>query len=235
MEPNPVPSFLYILRKTKTKPHMKKIFLLIGSLCLISWNVNAQAWKSKEVEVADILEFMERDGKYIQKYDLSAITDTTLQLAVRLQEHFGRDSVKTHVNQLFGPVRLIYPWGDTVWAKEVMLMVGPKSDSTALFTLSLKDRSSISRLVKYRKMAPYFTAYATYMTRPFEVAALKEGEYTPISLYGSFWFDKEIYEKHGQIIHRFCGSNEVDVALEDEMFDLSPHYFIVSIGLFKSE
>lgn len=66
---------------------------------------------------------------------------------------------------------------------------------------------------------------ASYHLRPFAVQDFTPGEAMPVFLYGSMWLD----EKYN--IYRFCGSKEVDAAMEDELFKLSPHYFVIKLKL----
>lgn len=65
----------------------------------------------------------------------------------------------------------------------------------------------------------------TYHTRPFRLQEFTPGKEIPILLYGSMWLD----EKYN--IYRFCGSSEVDAEMEDELFKLSPHYFVIKLKL----
>ncbi|MCD8171883.1 MAG: DUF5041 domain-containing protein [Alistipes sp.] len=67
--------------------------------------------------------------------------------------------------------------------------------------------------------------YVAYSSRPFEEQEFVPGRKTPVVLLGAFWYD----ERFG--VNRFCGSDEVDAAMENELFELSPHYFVVSLRL----
>ncbi len=64
-----------------------------------------------------------------------------------------------------------------------------------------------------------------YATRPFAVRQMVPGEKIPVALLGAFWHD----EKYD--IYRFCGRKELDLDIEEDIFDLSPHYFIVYLRL----
>ncbi|MCD8101061.1 MAG: DUF5041 domain-containing protein [Alistipes sp.] len=67
--------------------------------------------------------------------------------------------------------------------------------------------------------------YVAYSSRPFEEQEFVPGRKTPVVLLGAFWYD----ERFG--VNRFCGSDEVDAAMENELFELSPHYFVVNLRL----
>lgn len=65
----------------------------------------------------------------------------------------------------------------------------------------------------------------SYHLRPFSAQDLVPGKETPLFLYGSMWYDEKFN------IYRFCGSKEVDPEMEDDLFKLSPHYFVIKIKL----
>lgn len=68
----------------------------------------------------------------------------------------------------------------------------------------------------------------SYASRPFEVQPFETGRKIPLVLFGSFWVDENGHT-------RFCGSDELDAGMQDEIFRLSPHYYIISVELLPVE
>lgn len=62
-----------------------------------------------------------------------------------------------------------------------------------------------------------------YNTRPFKLGKIKENEFTPLFLLGSFWYDKR------SKVFRFCGDTELDPDMSSDMLKQLPHYYIIGI------
>ena len=62
-----------------------------------------------------------------------------------------------------------------------------------------------------------------YLSKPFKTQELKIGQFIPLVLYGSFWYDKNFG------FHRFCGENEIDPDMSSEILKYIPHYYIIGI------
>lgn len=68
-----------------------------------------------------------------------------------------------------------------------------------------------------------------YEARPFILKDIKMGEFIPLLLFGSFWWD----EQFG--VHRFCGDNEIDPDLSTEILKYIPHYYVIGVEIKPAE
>lgn len=183
------------------------------------------------VDAADLQELLELKGMYIYKYDLSGIRDTSMQVTVRVDEHFGRDSVRTIRRLMMGD--LFYRWNST-YSESLKVMIVPQTDSTSMLYCDLEGRMKAGVVLNLRKVPPKFTLYNTYRPVPFKMEELKMGEQVPVMLFGSFWHDAKLSERlGGQPAYRFCMEKVMEADMRNEAFDLMPHYWVVYVGLQK--
>lgn len=225
---------------------MKKI--LIGSLlALVSLGtvaakknvkpapvqVAAGVFRMQEAPVgaADLQELLELKEMYVRKYDLSGLRDTSLQLTLRIDEYFGRDSVRTERELVLGDV---YSGWDSSYVQSLKFLFVPKTDSTAMLYCDLEGRMQMGTLLKFSKAEPDFKRYNAYRPKPFKPEELKVGEKVPVMLFGAFWYDTEL-SKHfgGEPAYRFCMENEMDADMNNVAFDRMPHYWVLYVGLQK--
>lgn len=62
-----------------------------------------------------------------------------------------------------------------------------------------------------------------YNTRPFKTGELTTGQFIPLVLFGSWWYDKDFG------IHRFCGEKEINPDMSSRILKYLPHYYIIGI------
>ena len=62
---------------------------------------------------------------------------------------------------------------------------------------------------------------------PFTVSELKLGEFMPLVMFGSYWFDEEAG------FYRFCGESELEADLSSKILSLIPHYYIIGMTVTK--
>lgn len=187
--------------------------------------------RETSVGEADLQELLELKGMYIRKYDLSGIRDTTLQVTLRIDEYFGRDSVRTVREMVLGDV-----WSrwDSSYVKSLKFLIVPKTDSTAMFYCNLEGRGQRGELLKFSRAEPDFKRFNSYRPKPFKFEGLEAGKVVPVMLFGAFWYDAEL-SKHfgGEPAYRFCMQNEMLADRQDEAFGSMPHYWVVCVGLEK--
>lgn len=225
---------------------MKKI--LIGSLLALAAIVTATAKKSPKptpapmqtgvfqtaklpVDATDLQELLELKGMYVHKYDLSGIRDSTLRVTFRIDEHFGRDSVRTVREMVLGDVSSRW---DSSYLKNLKLLFVPKTDSSAVLYCNLEERMQAGAMLKFRKAEPDFKIYNSYRPKPFKLDGLEIGKEMPVLLFGAFWYDAKLSERWGgEPAYRFCMENEMNADMHNEAFDRMPHYWVVYVGLEK--
>ncbi len=63
----------------------------------------------------------------------------------------------------------------------------------------------------------------SYYAKPFMTSEFIIGQFIPLVLLGSVWYDKDFG------IHRFCGENEISPDMSSEILKYIPHYYIIGI------
>ncbi|MCF0192375.1 MAG: DUF5041 domain-containing protein, partial [Prevotella sp.] len=66
-----------------------------------------------------------------------------------------------------------------------------------------------------------------YESRPFKLNDIKIGEFTPLVLYGSAWYDKE------SGCFRFCGDKEISPDMHEDLVKYIPEYYVIGVILRK--
>lgn len=62
-----------------------------------------------------------------------------------------------------------------------------------------------------------------YYARPFKTSEFTTGQFIPLVLFGSMWYDKDFG------IHRFCGENVISPDMSSKILKYIPHYYIIGI------
>ena len=183
------------------------------------------------VDAADLQELLELKEMYMHKYDLSGIRDTMLQVTVRIDEHFGRDSVRTVREMGLGDV-----WSrwDSSYLKSLKIIFLPRTDSTAMLYCDLEGRGQRGELLKFSRAEPDFKRFNAYRPKPFKLDGLEADKKVPVLLFGAFWYDAELSKRFGgEPAYRFCMENEMIPDMHSEAFARMPHYWVVYVGLEK--
>ena len=62
---------------------------------------------------------------------------------------------------------------------------------------------------------------------PFKVDKIQLGEFIPLVMLGSYWFDEEAG------FFRFCGEDELEADLSSKILSLVPHYYVFGMSVTK--
>lgn len=100
-----------------------------------------------------------------------------------------------------------------------------KSDSTVTALLSVDGQGTSYMRLKLRKIKNESTGkdVCGYATRPFVINDFKLGEFIPLVLYGSFWYDPEFK------VIRFCGDNTISPDFKENIVKYIPNFYVIGI------
>lgn len=100
-----------------------------------------------------------------------------------------------------------------------------KSDSTVTALLSVDGQGTSYLQLKLRKIKNESTGkdVCGYATRPFVINDFKLGEFIPLVLYGSFWYDPEFK------VVRFCGDNTISPDFKENIVEHIPNFYVIGI------
>ena len=99
-------------------------------------------------------------------------------------------------------------------------------DSLRFLSLAL-SRTGEARmpLKRYPICKPDGTAEYSYTTRPFTINTFQLGEFIPLVLYGSFWWDNDAG------CTRCCGESVIAPDFSSEILKYIPHYYIIGVEI----
>jgi hypothetical protein len=103
------------------------------------------------------------------------------------------------------------------------------NDSTAIFSFHCSDDGAFRCPLPLKPMvcpSDFGRNVYQYGTRPFElVPPFAVGQFIPLALYGSYWYDAEMEGT------RFCGDNFIKPDLSSDILKFIPHFYIVGFKI----
>lgn len=168
----------------------------------------------------DLKWVLENRKIYTYQTDLRPVKDKNYELTLYVDEYHKRDSVHQVHSSRSVTRRSIEERHFQM--ERLQAMFHFLSDSVAMINIHIPDFSGFG---VRRSLIPLENDTYLYNSRPFAPSRFETGKKIPLVLFGSFWKD----ERFG--VYRFCGMKELPPDMKDEMFDLIPHYFIVSIRI----
>lgn len=100
------------------------------------------------------------------------------------------------------------------------------TDSLVKMIIDLNPMMTLSRKLPLKPLdAPGHEGEYQYDMRSFKVHAFKPGEFIPLVLIGSFWWDERFK------IIRSCGESELPADMRSDMFKRMPHYYVIGVAL----
>lgn len=198
-----------------------------------------------EPDLSDWVSMLEWDGYHINAFDISQLTDTTWNIEFQIREYAGDSLVtsnkvgyrfvfpnrrmvtdfpeelrsKIKESDMYSPEKGIY-----TAAEKITLSVKPQNDKHQLpVRISVVGMGSYSQTLLLQPIEDKAADREVYWyePRPFTTDGFKEGEFTPLLLIGSAWYDPEFK------IVRFCGEDEIDPEFKANILKDIPHYYVV--------
>ncbi|MBO4944115.1 MAG: DUF5041 domain-containing protein, partial [Muribaculaceae bacterium] len=107
----------------------------------------------------------------------------------------------------------------------------PPTDSIRRISIMVPSQGTVFKQIKLREQhSPDGKQSATnYIGRTFKTQEIKEGEFTPLVLIGSFWWDPKFN------IFRFCGEIEIEPDLSSKIVKNIPHYYVIGVVATKQQ
>lgn len=228
---------------------MKHLFCLIIPL---SFFLTAQAQEIRPVSSTfqDYLPVLKDSGYSAFSFDISSLQDSTYRFEFIIKEYehgemieekalsrnvptsqnrmmlslFSHEDQKTILEsgQAYDAAKGIYKV-----SKRFTIGFHPTStDSLVKMIIDLKQMMTLSRKLSLKPLdAPGHEGDYQYDMRSFKVHAFKPGEFIPLVLIGSFWWDERFK------IIRSCGESELPADMRSDMFKRMPHYYVIGVAL----
>lgn len=131
-------------------------------------------------------------------------------------------------NRLYDASRGIYKAGERI---NVGFLPARDSKNGGKEIPMMFDIPDIGSFFSYLKLRPIYQpggdadaeGMYSYHIRPFNISEFTPGEFTPLALLGSMWYDPQFQ------IFRFCGENVINPDLSSLMLKYIPHYYIIGV------
>lgn len=230
---------------------MKKI-LITSCILIMSCAAFSQQIKNKNVELDDFVTLLGNSGYELFSYDITELLNERYDIVFVKKEFLAGKEIKSSDLSKISNKRLLTEFPESQWQKVVDEggVIDPKTqaiahaekfsfgffpsgnDSTKTMQLEVPGFTTLSRIsfklkglsTKDSDNLMYF-----YNTRPFKLNAFKEGEFTPLILLGSGWYD----EKYN--VFRFCGEIEIEPDMSSELLKDVPHHYVIGVRIFKKQ
>jgi len=230
---------------------MKRFFFILLTGALFSLHVNAQELKRTQPDISDYIPLLNAAGYEVFTFDLSSLKDDTYNIEFVIREYVDgvlvSGSPENDFRYFTRNRRMLSDFPEEV-QKEIIsdghvydldkgilslgkkLSIGftPSVDSLKSVSIRLENMAELRQLLPLKPLtvSPFEGQYS-YGSRPFKVGAIELGEFTPLVLVGSYWYDEE-----AQVV-RFCGEDEIAADLSTKMLSKIPHYYLLGITVTK--
>ena len=227
-----------------------KRFLLTALAALACLPLCAQQIRPAGASVEDYVELLKASGYEAYSFSLEGMADATYHIEFDVREYAGGELVSTNPSGGFSNRIMLdnfspeeytpeevaqikaeaYDFDGGIFALGERLTVGfvPSADDTAVkCRMAVADMGSASLQLDLKPIENeiYRRPVYRYVSRPFRIGTFAEGEFIPLVLYCSFWYDRTAG------VVRCCGESEIDPQLTAQILKESPHYYIVGVTL----
>lgn len=222
------------------------IFIVLAGIAF-SLDVNAQELKRTEPDLSDYIPLLNVAGYEVFTFDISSLKEDTYNIEFIIREYskgtlvddpskdgfrfilknrrmlsdFPEEAHEEIIAQ--GPIYDLEK-GICTLGERVSVGFSPSADSLKNVTMTVENIGAVRKALSLKplKDSQEKVEY-TYDYRPFKVGAIQFGEFTPLVMFGSYWYDEEFD------LFRFCGEDELDPDLSSKMLTLIPHYYVMGM------
>jgi len=230
---------------------MKRI-LIFSCMLVLSCAAFGQQIKSKSVELDDIITLLGASGYELFSYDITEMLNERYDITIVKKEFDARKEVSSSNLTMVPNKRLLTDFPESQWqaaldagitiidpetkaiahAEKISFGFSPSdNDSTKFLQINVPDLTRMRSPLKLRGLPVKDSdkKFYDYNTRPFKIGAFKEGEFIPLILFGSSWYDERFN------FYRFCGEREIDPDMSSEILKDVPHYYVIGVKFVKKQ
>lgn len=225
--------------------------ILFAFLCASAFAQNIQ---TVEPSFSDYLSVLKEAGFEVFSYDISALQDETYSISFVTREYVNGNLVEdsaadSRMSMTISNRIMLSDFPEDVQksivqegraaslekgiyrlAEKISVGFIPASDSLKKVCLSVENLGSLRGSLKLKPITvPGRAKRYAYSIRPFRLERINIGDFTPLLLVGSYWYD----EKNG--IVRFCGEREFPADMSTPTLSHVPHYYVIGIRVEKSD
>ena len=231
---------------------MKQFIFFILTCTIFSFSVNAQELKRMEPDWSDYIPLLNVAGYEVFTFDISSLKDATYNIEFIMREYakgvlVEDPSTSAHPRYMFKNRRMLSDFpeeymneiiaegpiydldkGICTLGEKITIGFSPSADSLKTVTMTVENIGAVRKLLplKPQTVSPGKEEYM-YDYFPFNLDNFQLGEFTPLVMFGSYWFDEEAG------YFRFCGESELNADLSSKILSLIPHYYVFGIIVTK--
>ena len=223
------------------------IFIILAGV-VFSFNANAQALKRTEPDFSDYIPLLNAAGYDVYTFDISSLKDETYNIEFDIREYakgaLVEDPLKNERPRfILRNRRMLSDFPEDYWdeiiaegpiydldkgiltlGEKISIGFAPSADSLRTLNLMVENIGAVRKLLslKPQEVSPGKSEYM-YDHFPFSVDEIRLGEFIPLVMFGSYWFDEEAG------YFRFCGESELESDMSSKILSLIPHYYVIGI------
>ena len=219
---------------------------------LLCFQTNAQELKRTEPDLSDYIPLLNAAGYEVFTFDISSMNEETYNIEFIIREYtegtlvedpsdgerprfFLRnrrmlsDFPKEYWDEIIaqGPIYDLDK-GICTLGEKISIGFSPSADSLKTVTMMVENIGALKKslALKPQTVSPGKEEYM-YDYFPFKVDKIQLGEFIPLVMLGSYWFDEEAG------FFRFCGEDELEADLSSKILSLVPHYYVFGMSVTK--
>ena len=202
---------------------MKRGFIFTGMLVL-SYIAFGQQIKNRNIELDDLMTLLNVSGYELFCFDIADMLNERYDIVFVTKEYAaGQEIASTNIR-----AEQINP-EDSV-EKISFGFLPANNDSTRVMRISVPGIGTFAApefKLKGLSMIGLDRKVYRYRTRSFKLGEIKNGEFAPLILFASGWYD-EISN-----VLRFCGEREIDPDMSSEILKDVPHHYVIGVEFIK--
>ncbi len=226
---------------------MRQLLSILATVAIGAGYMTAQTIKPMTATVDDYLPLLESAGYHTFPFDLSALSDKKYLITFNIREY--EDGEMKSANALlwepkYSNMLLLSDFDEEqqalisredmadpdrgIYSLSEKINIGflPVVDSLQTVFLDIQNMGSMSKKLKLKAVTSHNIEQYVYGYRPFRMPdTIKAGEFIPLVLAGSYWYDKD----HN--VTRFCGDNMIEPDLSSEIVSYIPHFYVIGIKI----
>ena len=227
-------------------------FTFFTLFCVVfCFHVNAQELKRTEPDWSDYIPLLNIAGYVVYTFDISSLKDDTYIIEFDVREYVKGELVEGPKNNYPRPRlrnrRMLSDFPEEYWndiiaegpiydldkgictlGEKISIGFSPAADSLKNLNMMIENIAAVRKSLSMKPItASSGKEEYMYDYFPFKVGELKLGEFIPLVMFGSYWFDEEAG------YYRFCGESELEADLSSKILSLIPHYYIIGMNVTK--
>lgn len=231
---------------------MRHFFFIMLTGILLCFQTNAQELKRTEPDLSDYIPLLNAAGYEVFTFDISSMNEETYNIEFIIREYTGgtlvedpsdgerprfflrnrrmlSDFPKEYWDEIIaqGPIYDLDK-GICTLGEKISIGFSPSADSLKTVTMMVENIGALKKslALKPQTVSPGKEEYM-YDYFPFKVDKIQLGEFIPLVMLGSYWFDEEAG------FFRFCGEDELEADLSSKILSLVPHYYVFGMSVTK--